>query len=110
MMTTQTVTPRGSIYHNVHPNHHTKGSIHDNDHTKLAPRGTSGDQLGNCKLATRCHCCLHYNIIMSSNQIVYHNKYNLYNGKVYNAYVYNNRIGITQLKVFSCANKKSMSV
>ena len=37
---------------------------------------------------------------MSSNQIVYHNN-------IYNAYMYNIRIGIAQLNVFNCANNKT---
>ena len=74
----------------------------------VAPRGTCGDQLRNWKLATRCFCCLPY-IIMSSNQIVDHKKYNMQNMylcNMYNAYMYIITIGIAQLKVFSCANNK----
>ena len=72
MMTTQTVTPRGLI--------HTFTITTANCHTKR----TSGDPLGNWQVTTRCHCCLHYNMIMSSNQTVYHDKYHMYNMYVYN--------------------------
>ena len=61
-------------------------------HQTVMPRGTSCDKLGKWQLATRCLCCLHYNIIMSSNQIVYHNKYNMYK-----KYMYKITISIEQL-------------
>ena len=68
-------------------------------HQPVTPRGISSDQLGNWQSATRCHCCLHYNIIMSSNQIVYHNNtYNVYNAyNMYNVYEYNMTIESVQL-------------
>ena len=114
MMTTWTVALRGSINYVDHPNHHTKGSIHHNDHPNNCTtgsqfimmttpnyhtKGASGYQLENWQLATRFHCCLHYDIIMSSNQTVYHKKYNMYN-----TYLYNIMNGKTQLNTFSCAN------
>ena len=91
MITTKTVTQKG-VNSSQQP------------HQTIAPRETSDDQLGNWQLATKCHCCLHYNTIMNSNQIVYHNKNNMYNA--YNVYMYNIMIGIEQLNAFSCANKQ----
>ena len=111
MMTIQTIAPRESIHHDDHPNCHTKGLIHKNNHpnhhtkggqfiTMTTPshciKGASGDQLENWQLATRCHCCCHYNIIMNSNQIVYHKyMYNAHVYNMYNMYVYNIMIGIS---------------
>ena len=68
-----------SIHYSDHLNCHTKGvNLSCWPHQTITARETSGDQLGNWQLAIRCHCCLHFNIIMSSNQIVYHNNCNLY--------------------------------
>ena len=46
---------------------------------------------------------------MSSNQTVYHNKYNMYNAymcNLYNTYVYSIMIGIAELNTFSCVENK----
>ena len=41
---------------------------------------------------------------MSSNQIVYNNKYNMYNAYMYNVYLYNIMIGIAQLSAVLIKN------
>ena len=75
-------------------------------HQTIPLRGTSGDQLGNWQLTTRCHCFIHYNIIMSSSQIVYDNKYNMYNACMYNVHnTYDITISIAQLNTVLCPHK-----